>query len=224
MEINIANELKSLDIEIGKRLFSIAKLNELDQPPSPLQGKILKFLVENDGKEIYQKTLEERFKVSKATISEVIQTMENNKLIEMVKASKKEDILDQSENIEEKKEEDNFVEEESKESIEETIINNIAKANAENFDEDLQDTKTDLDESIHDTEILKEIKDREEEIDETKLSKRELRRLEKEKALQEAEELKKMRDDFLKTEEYEIIDEDVQEEPKKKGKGRKKRK
>ncbi len=148
----------------------------------------------------------------------------NNKLIEMVKASKKEDILDQSENIEEKKEEDNFVEEESKESIEETIINNIAKANAENFDEDLQDTKTDLDESIHDTEILKEIKDREEEIDETKLSKRELRRLEKEKALQEAEELKKMRDEFLKTEEYEIIDEDVQEEPKKKGKGRKKRK
>lgn len=148
----------------------------------------------------------------------------NNKLIEMVKASKKEDSLDQSENIEEKKEEDNLDEEESKESIEETIINNIAKANAENFDEDLQDTKTDLDESIHDTEILKEIKDREEEIDETKLSKRELRRLEKEKALKEAEELKKMRDDFLKTEEYEIVDEDVQEEPKKKGKGRKKRK
>ena len=88
MEINIANELKSLDIEIGKRLFSIAKLNELDQPPSPLQGKILKFLVENDGKEIYQKTLEERFKVSKATISEVIQTMENNKLIERVPTKK----------------------------------------------------------------------------------------------------------------------------------------
>lgn len=88
MEINIANELKSLDIEIGRRLFSIAKLNELDQPPSPLQGKILKFLVENDGKEIYQKTLEERFKVSKATISEVIQTMENNKLIERVPTKK----------------------------------------------------------------------------------------------------------------------------------------
>lgn len=88
MEINIANELKSLDIEIGKRLFSIAKLNAIDQPPSPLQGKILKFLVENDGKEIYQKTLEERFKVSKATISEVIQTMENNKLIERVPTKK----------------------------------------------------------------------------------------------------------------------------------------
>ena len=88
MEINIANELKSLDIEIGRRLFSIAKLNELDQPPSPLQGKILKFLIENEDKEIYQKTLEERFKVSKATISEVIQTMENNKLIERVATQK----------------------------------------------------------------------------------------------------------------------------------------
>lgn len=88
MELNIANELKLLDIEIGKRLFSIAKLKELDQPPSPLQGKILKFIVENDAKEIYQKNLEERFKVSKATISEVIQTMENNKLIERIATKK----------------------------------------------------------------------------------------------------------------------------------------
>ena len=88
MEINIANELKLLDIEIGKRLFLIAKLKELDQPPSPLQGKILKYVVENDEKDIYQKNLEERFKVSKATISEVIQTMENNKLIERVPTKK----------------------------------------------------------------------------------------------------------------------------------------
>ncbi len=87
MELNIVNQLKLLDIEIGRKLFSIAKLNEIDQPPSPLQGKILKYIVENEGKEIYQKNLEERFNVSKATISEVLQTMENNKLIERIQNS-----------------------------------------------------------------------------------------------------------------------------------------
>ena len=86
MELNIVNQLKLLDIEIGRKLFSIAKLNEIDQPPSPLQGKILKYIVENEGKEIYQKNLEERFNVSKATISEVLQTMEN-KLIERIQNS-----------------------------------------------------------------------------------------------------------------------------------------
>ena len=87
MELNIVNQLKLLAIEIGRKLFSIAKLNEIDQPPSPLQGKILKYIVENEGKEIYQKNLEERFNVSKATISEVLQTMENNKLIERIQNS-----------------------------------------------------------------------------------------------------------------------------------------
>lgn len=87
MELNIVNQLKLLDIEIGRKLFSIAKLNEINQPPSPLQGKILKYIVENEGKEIYQKNLEERFNVSKATISEVLQTMENNKLIERIQNS-----------------------------------------------------------------------------------------------------------------------------------------
>ena len=87
MELNIVNQLKLLDIEIGRKLFSIAKLNEIDQPPSPLQGKILKYIVENEGKEIYQKNLEEKFNVSKATISEVLQTMENNKLIERIQNS-----------------------------------------------------------------------------------------------------------------------------------------
>ena len=125
---------------------------------------------------------------------------------------------------EEEKEEDNS-DELSREDIEETIINNIAKANNDNFTDELEETKTDLDESIHDTEILEEIKTREEEVDKKALSKREIRRLEKEKALKEARELKKMRDDFLKTEEFEMVDvSDDETESKKNKKGKRKKK
>ena len=57
------------------------------------------------------------------------------------------------------------------------------------------------------------------------MSKREIRRLEKEKALKEARELKKMRDDFLKTEEFEMVDvSDDETESKKNKKGKRKKK
>ena len=45
MEANIANELKKLEIEVGKKIFSITKENRMNFPPSPLQAKITKYLV-----------------------------------------------------------------------------------------------------------------------------------------------------------------------------------
>ena len=143
----------------------------------------------------------------------------NNRLIKMLENNK-----DKEKEVSNNKEEDNS-DELSREDIEETIINNIAKANSDNFTDELEETKTDLDESIHDTEILEEIKTREEEVDKKALSKREIRRLEKEKALKEARELKKMRDDFLKTEEFEMVDvSDDETESKKNKKGKRKKK
>lgn len=147
----------------------------------------------------------------------------NNRLIKMLENNKDKE-KEVSNNKEEEKEEDNS-DELSREDIEETIINNLAKANSDNFTDELEETKTDLDESIHDTEILEEIKTREEEVDKKALSKREIRRLEKEKALKEARELKKMRDDFLKTEEFEMVDvSDDETESKKNKKGKRKKK
>lgn len=148
----------------------------------------------------------------------------NNKLIEMIKGSKNNKEVqevkieeDNSEEKEEENEEDSSLEENKEElSAEETIINNIAKANEESFD----DTTTDLEESIHDTEILKEIKEREN-VEEPKLSKREMRRLEKEKAAKELAELKKMQEDFLKTNEYEVVNDDKETENKKSKKRKK---
>lgn len=87
MKKNIANELKKLDIEIARRLFSISKENKIEDSPSPLQGRILKYLVKNQDKEIYQKDLEDIFQISKATVSSVLFTMENNKIIQRVVSS-----------------------------------------------------------------------------------------------------------------------------------------
>lgn len=84
MEKNIANELKKLDIEIAKKLFSISKVQNILEPPSPLQGRIMDYLTVNEGKEVYQKDLEKNLNVSKATISAVLFTMENNNLIKRV--------------------------------------------------------------------------------------------------------------------------------------------
>lgn len=84
MNKNIVDELKKLDIEIGRKLFSISKENNIPDPPSPLQGRIMDYLVVNDGKEIYQKDLEKVLNVSKATVSSALFTMEKNNVIKRI--------------------------------------------------------------------------------------------------------------------------------------------
>ena len=84
MKIYVANELKKLDVDISRKLFSIAKKNKISFYPSPLQAKVTKYLIENKEGEVYQKDLEEVFEVSKATISGVLLTMEKNKIIKRI--------------------------------------------------------------------------------------------------------------------------------------------
>lgn len=82
MKESLAQKLKKLDVEIGRKLFSIAKKNNIKAPPSPLQARILDYLINNEGKkEICQKDIEDNFNVSKATISCALQAMENSKII-----------------------------------------------------------------------------------------------------------------------------------------------
>lgn len=84
MEKNLANELKKLDIEIGKKIFSIAKKNKITTAPSPLQARIIDFLVLHQEESIYQKDLENHLEVSKATVSSALQAMENNGIIKRI--------------------------------------------------------------------------------------------------------------------------------------------
>lgn len=81
MKPSIIEEIKILDIGIAKRLFKEAKVQCIKRPPSPLQAKILKYLLEHKEQVICQKDLENDLSVSKATISEVLLTMEKSGLI-----------------------------------------------------------------------------------------------------------------------------------------------
>lgn len=84
MEKNIANELKKLDVEIAKKLFSISKDKKMQNPPSPLQGRIMEYLIENQKEDIYQKDLEKILEVRKATVSGALLAMEKNNLIQRI--------------------------------------------------------------------------------------------------------------------------------------------
>lgn len=81
MEVDLLHEIKSLNTLMVKRLFSMKKESENKIHPKPLQFGILEFLSENKDKDIYQRDLEQEFKISKAAISGVLNTMEKHDMI-----------------------------------------------------------------------------------------------------------------------------------------------
>lgn len=86
MEKSVAGELKKLDVEIGRKMFDISKKSNMSVPPSPLQGRILDYLIINEDKSVNQKQLEENLDVSKTTISNALLSMEKNKMIERIQS------------------------------------------------------------------------------------------------------------------------------------------
>lgn len=81
---NIANELKKLDIEIARKLFAISKERKIPDPPGPLQGRIMDYLIIHQGEKIYQKDLEKALNISKATISSALFSMEKSNIIKRI--------------------------------------------------------------------------------------------------------------------------------------------
>ena len=84
MKPNVIEEIKNLEVQIGKRLFKEAKVLDIKKPPSSLQGKVLKYILDHKEEKICQRDLEEHLNVSKATISEVLVAMEKSELIKRV--------------------------------------------------------------------------------------------------------------------------------------------
>ena len=87
MKKNLAEELKKLDIAIGRKMFEINKNAKMAAPPSPLQARILDYLIINQNKSINQKKLEEELDVSKTTISNALFSMEKNKMIKRTQSN-----------------------------------------------------------------------------------------------------------------------------------------
>lgn len=81
MEINLIEEIKSLNQTVIKRLFHIKKVACFNNRPKPLQMGILKYILEHPNDKICQHDLEKNFQISKSAISGVLNTMEKNNLI-----------------------------------------------------------------------------------------------------------------------------------------------
>lgn len=81
MEINLIEEIKSLNQTAIKRLFREKKIDCFKDRPKPLQMGILKYILDHSNEKICQKDLEDKFQISKSAISNVLHAMEKNGLI-----------------------------------------------------------------------------------------------------------------------------------------------
>ena len=82
MEKDILKEIKSLNNSLKKRLFCIKK----GQHPRPLQVAIIEYLYSHRAEATYQKNLEEEFNITKSAISDVLNSMEKNNMIERIQS------------------------------------------------------------------------------------------------------------------------------------------
>lgn len=80
VDSGIFYELKSLEQDIFRTFFN---LDEVDKKkmPAPTQMRIIGYMLNHQDEDIFQRDLEEVLKLSRATVSEVLQTMERNGLI-----------------------------------------------------------------------------------------------------------------------------------------------
>ena len=78
-------QVKNLEKIILRKLepdeFEKQKLSELVQRPTPTQMQILGYIIDNKDREVYQRDLEEKLNLRRATISDVLHRMEKNGLI-----------------------------------------------------------------------------------------------------------------------------------------------
>ena len=83
MQRRVLFQVKSLDKEIY-RILAGDENADCSKKPSPTQMSIIKYILDNPQKEIYQSELEEVLNLRRATVSGVLQTMESNGLITRV--------------------------------------------------------------------------------------------------------------------------------------------
>ena len=84
MKENILLEVKQLNNTICQLIAEVNKDNSFTRHPSPLQIRITKYLLENRDNVIYQKDIQESLNISKAAISDTLQSMEKKGVIERI--------------------------------------------------------------------------------------------------------------------------------------------
>lgn len=82
-ENSILSQIKSLEKLIVRNITGIG-IQNIEAIPTPTQMQIIKYILENNDKEVYQRDLEKVLNLRRATVSGVLQTMEKNNLIKRV--------------------------------------------------------------------------------------------------------------------------------------------
>lgn len=77
-------EIKELDKKIAMYLIKNNDACQEFSIPTPTQIQIVKYIIKNDNKEIYQKDLEKNLNITKATLSGVLKTMEKNGILKRI--------------------------------------------------------------------------------------------------------------------------------------------
>ena len=83
---NIMFTIKRLNQVIANEIISHS--NKQKDAPNPTQIRIIDYILEHSTQEVLQKDLEKALKVSRATISDVLRTMEKNELITKLPSKK----------------------------------------------------------------------------------------------------------------------------------------
>ena len=81
--MRIGYEIKTLDKMIGRAVMNISMKNGMDQV-TVMHGWIIAYLYDNQHREIYQKDLETEFRITRSTVTNILQLMEKKGYIERV--------------------------------------------------------------------------------------------------------------------------------------------
>lgn len=82
MKKNVCCQIKDLEISIVRMLFN--ESSEKLRPPTVTQARIMDYILQNKKKKIFQKDLEKELNLRRATVSEVLTTMEKKKIIKRI--------------------------------------------------------------------------------------------------------------------------------------------
>ena len=83
MESGIFFELKKLEQEIFRTFFNLDDVSKMKRP-SPTQMRIIAYMLNHKDTDVYQRDLEGVLNLRRATVSEVLRTMEKNGIISRV--------------------------------------------------------------------------------------------------------------------------------------------
>lgn len=140
MKKNIYCQLKDLEISIVRMLFNESK--EKLRPPTITQARIMEFILKNKNNNIYQKDLEKELNLRRATVSEVLTTMEKKKIIKRVQNphdARSKQIILQEKNLEKQQEIKNKLTD-----LENILIKDISKEELLTFSLVLQKMKKNI--------------------------------------------------------------------------------